>query len=282
MDVAERFKKIEQTLLARFEEAADVKHKGDRGENREEFVRDFLARHLPRRYGVTKGEVVTRAGGHSHSADIIVYDAHGGPVLYAGDTAILPIEAVYGIIEVKPRLSKAEFVDASKKVESFKRLAPRDLSVIQTREYVTVHRPSRPFGAVFAFDLADNSLESLLANWEERNGEVHDVNFFENVVVVLGAGLLTFEKVDLAAGEKHVLLDTDEFVDYMLTEQKRQRNSEEPTGQLVRLVIDKRGGESFGRFFVYLLIMLERMSLGVADLGRYLDPDIPIAIRRES
>jgi hypothetical protein len=144
MDVAERFKKIEQTLLARFEEAADVNHKGDRGENREKILREFLEEHLPRRYGVAKGEVVTRDGDHSHSADIIVYDAHSGPVLYAGDTAILPVEAVYGIIEVKSRLSKAEFVDASKKVESFKRLAPRDLSVIRTREYVTVHRPSRP------------------------------------------------------------------------------------------------------------------------------------------
>jgi len=40
--------------------------------------------------------------------------------------------------------------------------------------------------------------------------------------------------------------------------------------------------ETFGRFFVYLLIALERMRLGVADLGRYLDPDMPMAIRRES
>jgi len=90
--------------------------------------------------------VITRSGEQSHAADVIIYDADSGPVLYSGDTKILPVEAVYGIIEVKSRLSKAEFIDASKKVEAFKRLAPRDLSVIQTREYVTVHRPSRPFG----------------------------------------------------------------------------------------------------------------------------------------
>ena len=108
---------------------------------------------------------------------------------------------------------QAVFIDASKKVEAFKRLAPQDLSVIQTREYVTLHRPSRPFGMVFAYDLADNSLNSLMENWTERHKEVHDVNFFENGVVVLGAGLLVFEKVDLAAGQKHLLLGTDEFVD---------------------------------------------------------------------
>jgi hypothetical protein len=111
---------------------------------------------------------------------------------------------------------------------------------------------------------------------------VHDVNFFENLVVVLASGLLAFEMVNLSAGEKHVLLSTDEFVNYMLTEQKRQRTGEPETGVLVRRIVEDRGAETFGRFFVYLLIALERMRLGVADLGRYLDPDMPMAIRRES
>lgn len=282
MDLTELFQRVEGTLVARFNEAAAVEHHGDRGENREEVLRGFLAEHLPQRFGVTKGEVMTRGGGHSHSADIIIYDADSGPLLYADKTTILPIESVYGIIEVKSRLSKAEFINASKKIAAFKQLAPRDLSVIETREYMTVHRPSRPFGMTFAFDLADNSLDSLLTNWDERNHEVHDVNYFENLVVVLGAGFLVFEMVDLAAGNKHVLLDTDEFVDYILTEQKRERNQEPPTERLVRRIVERRGKETFGRFFVYLLIALERMRLGVADLARYLDPDLPFTVRRES
>ena len=44
------------------------------GENREVLLREFLAEHLPRRYGVAKGEIVTRQGDQSHSADVIVYD----------------------------------------------------------------------------------------------------------------------------------------------------------------------------------------------------------------
>jgi hypothetical protein len=282
MDVTELFQRIEATLVARYNEAAAVKHMGDRGENREAVLREFLSEHLPNRFGVAKGEVVTRSGRQSHSADIIIFDAAYAPVLYAGDTLIVPIEAVYGIIEVKSKLSKAEFRDASQKVQAFKQLAPRELSVIQTREYMTMHRPSRPFGMIFAFDLADNSLASLDQNWEERNKEVHDVNFFENLIVILGAGLLAFEMVDLTAGERHALLDTDEFVNYMLTEDKRARNNEPATGRLVRRVIEDRGAETFGRFFVYLLLALERLRLGVVDLGRYIDPDLPFAIRRES
>jgi hypothetical protein len=71
-------------------------------------------------------------------------------------------------------------------------------------------------------------------------------------------------------------------VTYILTEQKRVRNGEPPTGRLVRRVTEERGAETFGRFFVYLLLALERLRLGVVDLGRYVDPDLPFAIRRES
>ena len=104
--------------------------------------------------------------------DILIYDKINCPVLYAGETKVLPIESVYGGIEVKSRLSKAEFADAVDRIAKFKDLAPRDLSVIQTREYTTVHRPSRPFGIVFGFDLGDNSLQSLLQNFDELNKDI--------------------------------------------------------------------------------------------------------------
>lgn len=278
---SERVEHIEDSLLAKFREAEAVQHLGDRGESRELLLRDFLAEHLPRRYGVTKGEVVTKSGDQSHSADVIVYDAINCPVLYSGTTKVLPVEGVYGIIEVKSTMSKAEFVDASKKIESFKRLAPRDLSVIQTREYVTVHRPSRPFGIAFGYSLGDNSLDSLNSNFEERHREINDVNYFVNLVAVLGAGLIHFERVDLPAGEKHLLLGTDEIVDFILAEQQRDEQGED-SGQLLRIVQEDAGSRTFGRSFVYLLIILERMRLGFADLGQYLDPALPLAVHRES
>ena len=129
---------------------------------------------------------------------------------------------------------------------------------------------------MIGYSLGDNSLDSLAANFEEQNKRVHDVNFFASLVAVLGTGLLRFERVDLDAGTKHPLLDTDEFVDYMLTEQKRARNNEPATGQLVRMLKEDLGSRTFGRFFVYLLVMLERLRLATPELGRYLDPDFPI------
>lgn len=281
MDLNELFSSIETTMLSRFKESGFINHSGDKGENREEFLMDFLIKHLPKRYGVTKGEVITKEGSRSHAIDIIIYDAVNCPVLYAGKTSILPIEGVYGIIEVKSSLSKTEFDDAAGKITSFKKLAPRDLGVIATREYATVHRASMPFGIVFGFQLSGNSLDSLKNNWTAHSRAVHDVNFFCNLVCVLGQGLLRYESVNLTKGEKNLLLDTDEFVNLVLTAHKREANSEEQDEVLLRIIKEGAKDRTFGRFFTYLLIMLTRMKLNVPDLGRYIDPELPITVVRE-
>ena len=144
--------------------------------NREQDLRDFLQKHLPKKYGVTKGEIVTQTGEHSHAADIIIFDALNYPVFYSQQCLVIPIEGVYGIIEVKTKLSKTAIQEDIKKIQRFKSLAPSELSLIQTREYMTLHRPTKPFGVIFAYELADNSLDSLLLNYKEERDRIHNVN----------------------------------------------------------------------------------------------------------
>ncbi len=276
--LADLFKLIEQSLSADLERAGFINHSGDKGENREEILREFLEKHLPERYGVTKGEIITKSGDVSHSADIIIYDKVDCPILYAGKTTIVPIEGVYGIIEVKSRLPKAELADCASKIAAFKNLAPRDLAVISTRDYVTVSRPSRPFGMVIGYQLDGNSLDSLQKNLKDICNSVYTVNNFVNLVVVLNRGLLWWEHVSLAKGEKHHLLDTDKFVDLILQFQ----DAEKPEGELLRIVCETPSGSSFGRFFVYLLIVLRGMKLNPPDLAAYIDPDLGVTIIKES
>jgi hypothetical protein len=99
---------------------------------------------------------------------------------------------------------------------------------------------------------------------------------------VLGAGLIDYEKADLNIGEKSPLLDTDEFENLLFLQLKRIRRAEPVPEVFVHVVADELGNQSFGRFFVYLLIMLARMRLNVPDLGRYLNPELPLQIVRES
>ena len=147
---------------------------------------------------------------------------------------------------------------------------------------MTVHRPSRPFGIIVGFDFRENSLDSLSSNWQALNKEIHDVSWFVNFLCVLGEGLLRYEKVNLSLGEKTLLIDTDEFVDVVLTQKKKAANGEEQDEIVLRVVQEDIKNRTFGRFFVYLLILLSRMKLNPPDLGQYVDSDLPLTIIRES
>jgi len=139
----------------------------------------------------------------------------------------------------------------------------------------------RPFGIILGYQLSNNSLESLKNNWQEQCFKVHDVNYFCNIVCVLGEGLLRHENFNLTKGEKHLLIDTDEFVNLVLTTHKRINNSEPNDEIILRIITEGAKDKTFGRLFTYLLIMLTRMKLNVPDIGRYIDPDLPIAIIKE-
>ena len=78
-----------------------------------------------------------------------------------GHTQVLPIEGVYGVIEVKSRLSKAELADALKKLASFKLMNPPYFPARIYPSDVQRRQPSAPFGIVVGFELADNCLYRL-------------------------------------------------------------------------------------------------------------------------
>jgi len=278
--VSSLFLNIESSISAQFETSKIISHSGDKGENREQFLIDFLSKHLPKRYGVVKGQVINKHGEISHAIDIIIYDAVNSPLFFSEKTAILPVEGVYGIIEVKSSLSKSEFLDAASKIDSFKKMAPRDLGVIATDEYVTVHRSSRPFGVVFGYGLSDNSLDSLSNNWREQCNSVYDVNYFVNYVFVLKQGLLRYEKINFSTGEKDILISTDEFVDLVLSQKQKESQGMENDEIILKIVKETMTDGSFGRFFVYLLILLGGMKLNVPDLSQYIDNNLPIMVVR--
>lgn len=281
MPLKQLFKSIEKTILAKYEQSSCIYHQGDKGENREEFLIEFLREHLPLKYGITKGEVMTIHGERSHAIDIIIYDALNCPVFYSGKTKILPIEGVYGIIEVKSSLSKAELLDAASKIEKFKRLAPRELSVIEKEKYVTVRRASRPFGIVLGYSLANNSLNSLKENWQTQTQQVYDVNFFANLICVLGEGIIHIHQYNLSQGTHNPLLDTDEFVDLVLTAKNRQNNGQVSDEIIMKYLVDEVKDLSLGRFMTYLQVMLNRMRLNQPDLTRYIDPELDMTVIKE-
>lgn len=101
----------EAVLSARLEAVrASLTHSGEKGRALEQCVFSLLRSFLPAEYGITTGFIVSldEATGPqlSRQLDIIIYDAiRHSPLIRLDSCDVLPLEAVYGYVEVKATLT---------------------------------------------------------------------------------------------------------------------------------------------------------------------------------
>src|SRR6185295_12972960 len=102
MDLKKVLNAIGSQMLVDFENfQSEIKHMGERGNEREANLQLLLEAYLPKRYAIGKGEIVDSDGMVSRQCDLIVYDAFNSPLLLSGkDYRVFPAESVYGVIEV--------------------------------------------------------------------------------------------------------------------------------------------------------------------------------------
>lgn len=192
MDTKIVFREISSQMISEFKKSGQVNHQGAKGAYRENALEDFLLdRRLPERYGIGSGEVVGPIQNVSKQCDLIIYDKlNGFSLLYQKNTQVYPIECVAGIIEVKSSLSKTEFLTALENIKSVKSLVPNEITTTKVNEFIsTNYKRPLPFGAVFAYRLDGNSLESLEKNLSEWEKDVPK-EFWPNVIAVLDEGLI--------------------------------------------------------------------------------------------
>lgn len=135
-------------------------HRPSAGDNREDLVAEFLVHHLPKKFGVSSGMVISHDGIFSNQADLIVVDEQNNSPLYATTrNKLWPVEAVYALIEVKTVLHPEEIIDAIAKGRKFKTLK---------RRFCQAGQGQRLFDSLFiiwAFDSA--SPETVKSNLKE-------------------------------------------------------------------------------------------------------------------
>ena len=101
-------------------------HRLSAGTNREDLVEGFLRAHLPKRFGIGTGLIISHDGMFSKQADLVVVDEQNNAPLYPNATnKIWPVEAVYALIEVKTKLDPHGLRDSIDKGRTFKRLPRR-------------------------------------------------------------------------------------------------------------------------------------------------------------
>jgi uncharacterized protein DUF6602 len=169
----------------------DQPHPEEKGEEVEEKLREFLNKHLPKRFSTTKGHVIDNENKMSSQADVLVYDAENSPVYRAAkNTLILPSDSIAAVIEVKSSLDKRELGKACEKIAEIKALKK---SAVTNIDQPVTHSPlivESTLGIIFAFD-SETSLESLAQNLKEFNSS-RPSHLWADMVVVLGHGIILY------------------------------------------------------------------------------------------
>lgn len=134
---------LEENVLAAKLEAvrASISHGGEKGRALEFDVRQLLRGMLPPEYGLTTGFIAsTSASGAvclSSQLDIIIYDAiRHSPLIHLESWDVLPIEAVYGYVEVKASLRSSSDLTAKPASSSIEACIATNLELRKLRERV--------------------------------------------------------------------------------------------------------------------------------------------------
>ncbi|HDX9638968.1 TPA: DUF6602 domain-containing protein [Bacillus mobilis] len=171
---------VARKLLADFEASKVLAHHGLKGDVRENALSTFLKKHLPEKFKVGSGIVVNSEGEQSRQQDIIIYDAFNAPLLHNEEnTKIIPVESVYGTIEVKSTLSKPELIKCINNIKSIKALSNLPHPI--------------PHGFVFAYQ-ADSSIDTVCKNVAELNKEVNWEHRINTICILNQGVILHFHK----------------------------------------------------------------------------------------
>lgn len=142
-------------FTAAYDRSKDIKHPRDVGNAREEILRRFLrdSGYVPQRYAVSErsARVASPTGHLSNEIDILFYDPLDCMTLMRREDVyeVFPIESVFGVIQVKSRLNKAEIAQGLSNIASFKRLDRPDFDESGS---VSTGKADRGFGLLFAYD----------------------------------------------------------------------------------------------------------------------------------
>jgi hypothetical protein len=176
-------------ILVDYEKSKNIKHPRDLGNAREAILGKFLAESgfIPKRYSIsnTSVRVAATSGFISKEIDVLLFDGQNAPVLMKRENVyeVYAIEACYGVIQVKSKLTKNELTKAFDNVASFKRL--KKVGVQSTSH-------ERGFGIIFAYD-TDLEWMEIVANIKELASNTPRV-LLPNLIIVLNKGVFLFRE----------------------------------------------------------------------------------------
>ncbi|SGZ09776.1 Putative uncharacterized protein [Moritella viscosa] len=185
---------VQKQLLAEYDRSLGLKHPVNRGDAREDYLKEFLKEQglIPFKYGVSdvSSRVVSTSGHHSKELDIVFYDKINNiSLLKYRSSEFFPIESVYGTVQVKSCLNNRKTVkDGLNNIASFKKLKKSGTSTTEFGQYSVQTSASRGFGILFAYK-SKLKWATVISAIKEFMSENPSSNW-PNAVVVLDQGVM--------------------------------------------------------------------------------------------
>jgi hypothetical protein len=156
----EALKHTGKLLEARLSQSKNVLHSASKGAIRELIINDIIRPFLPQCYGLSGGESFDRNGKVSKQLDLVIYDTIFSYIVpYSSNFIQFPCESVYGNIEIKSYINKAEFLTAIENIESLKSLDRENSTSLTVTPHSRISVNNKPddrcnyfFGIIFAYD----------------------------------------------------------------------------------------------------------------------------------
>ncbi len=173
----EYFKNTATVLWAEYERSRGQENSTDIGTNREHFCRNFLAKVLPLKLKVTKGEIIDTRNNSTGQLDVVII-RDDAPAITYGEIETYLAEGVFSVIEVKSNLTSAELGKAARTLSRVKDLTINGGAVIASGPVL-----NRPLRIVFAYEGA---------TWDTIKNEINTSGWADvfDLIVILNRGIL--------------------------------------------------------------------------------------------
>jgi hypothetical protein len=238
-------KQAEEQLAHAARAAANFKHKGIRGDERANSLRQFLNDHLPNVFATRKGEAIDFKDTRTGQIDFCVYDsATSSPIQSSAENALIPAEALYAVVEVKSVLTQDELNNC---IEAAKRI--RTLRPFKTRFCAPPARGEIPTGPrcqyiIFAYtsNLAETDWAQKEFNRIKNAASAADGSLdLVDQVLVLDRGVIRPKSAEavMRDEDKGIFLEFYLHLMNFLTREKRRRPEIDWTAYTSRPVRDK-------------------------------------------
>lgn len=206
--------KVEEIRL-KYENVCNfVEHNGEKGNENELILVDFLKDFLPKSYSVGRGFIIDSKGNTSNQCDIVIYDNFYNPnLIRLNSNTYFPVESVYCVIEVKTTVRDDDMKKSFEDEKKIKGLSFKEEDVTFTRGGALLFsKTKKPNYFLFGYKTDTNVTETILKRFKMNPIET---------CFILNMGVLSKNKKKIEGEDKEIATFEIAYLRDLEEEQKK-------------------------------------------------------------